>query len=86
MKRIAEASPRLIARIAAAFYVMVFVTGTFSLLVRSGVGYAAALLAGVFYIVVTLLFYFRRERATMAGAVEGHGRPVMTWRRIVVID
>jgi hypothetical protein len=27
MKRIAEASPRLIARIAAAFYVMVFVTG-----------------------------------------------------------
>jgi len=58
MKRIAEASPRLIARIAAAFYVMVFVTGIFSLLVRSGVGYATALLAGVFYIAVTLLFYY----------------------------
>src|SRR2546427_5055622 len=58
MKRIAEASPRLIARIAGAFYVMVFVTGIFSLLVRSGVGYAAALLAGMFYIVVTLLFYY----------------------------
>ena len=37
-------------------YVMVFVTGIFALFVRSGVGYAAGLIAGVFYIAVTLLF------------------------------
>src|SRR5688572_7680063 len=58
MKRIAEMSPRLIARLAGALYVVVFVTGIFSLFVRSGVGYAASLIAGVFYIAVTVLFYF----------------------------
>lgn len=57
MKAITK-SPKLIARIAGLVYVMVFVTGIFSLLSRSGVGYAAAMVAGVFYIVVTFLFYF----------------------------
>jgi Domain of unknown function (DUF4386) len=55
MKKILEASPRLMARIAAAFYVVVFVTGIYALVTRTG---AAGLIAGVFYIAVTVLFYF----------------------------
>jgi hypothetical protein len=51
-------SPRLIARIAGAIYLLVFVTGIFSLFVRSGIGVAAASLAGLLYVAVTLLFYF----------------------------
>jgi hypothetical protein len=58
MNKFVEASPRLAARIAALFYVVVFVTGTFSLFVRNKVGYAAGLVAGVVYIAVTVLFYF----------------------------
>jgi len=53
-----EESPRTTARIAAAFYVLVFVTGIFSLIVRSGVGVAAGLIGGVVYIAVTVLFYY----------------------------
>jgi len=52
------ASPKLIARIAGAIYVLVFVTGIFSLVVRSGIGVAAASVAGMLYIAVTVLFYF----------------------------
>ncbi len=51
-------SPRSIARIAGAVYVLVFVTGIFSLFVRSGIGVFAGSLAGLLYIAVTLLFYF----------------------------
>lgn len=58
MKQIVETSPRLIARVAGAFYVLVFVTGIYALLVRSRMGMAAGLIAGVFYIAVTVLFYF----------------------------
>ena len=58
MKTIAGRSPRVIARIAGAIYVLVFVSGIFSLLVRSGIGVAAASLAGLLYIAVTVLFYF----------------------------
>jgi uncharacterized protein DUF4386 len=57
-KRIAGRSPRLIARIAGLIYLLVFVTGIFSLFVRSGIGIAAGSLAGLLYIAVTLLFYF----------------------------
>lgn len=57
-KRKLRSSPRLIARIAGAIYVLVFVTGIFSLFVRSGIGVAAGSLAGLLYIAVTLLFYF----------------------------
>ena len=46
------------ARIAGGFYVVVFGTGIFALLVRGAVGNAAGLIAGVFYIAVTVLFYF----------------------------
>jgi hypothetical protein len=45
------------ARIAGVFYLIVFVTGGVALLVRGGVGSAAGLVAGLFYIAVTLLFY-----------------------------
>jgi hypothetical protein len=39
-------------------YLLVFVTGAFSLLVRTRAGLVAALIAGTLYIVVTVLFYF----------------------------
>ena len=58
MERLTKASPALLARIAGGVYLMVFVTGIFSLFVRSSVGLAAGLIAGALYIVVTLLFYF----------------------------
>ena len=44
------------ARIAGAFYLLVFVTGGFAL-VGGRVGAAAGLIAGLLYIVVTVLFY-----------------------------
>lgn len=55
---IAEQSPRSVARIAGLIYVMVFVTGVYSLFDRTGIGVAAAMIAGVLYIAVTVLFYF----------------------------
>jgi hypothetical protein len=45
------------ARIAGVCYLLVFVTGGLALVVRGGVGSAAGLIAGLFYIAVTLLFY-----------------------------
>ena len=45
------------ARIAGVSYLLVFVTGGLALVVRGGVGSAAGLIAGLFYIAVTLLFY-----------------------------
>ena len=56
MERVA-ASPNLKARIAGVFYLLTFLTGGFALLVRSRVGVAAGLVAGVCYIAVTLIFY-----------------------------
>jgi hypothetical protein len=57
MERMAAASPNVKARIAGVFYLLTFVTGIFALLVRSGLGVAAGLVAGACYIAVTLLFY-----------------------------
>ena len=45
------------ARIAGVFYLLVFVTGGLALVVRGLVGSTAGLMAGLFYIAVTLLFY-----------------------------
>jgi hypothetical protein len=45
------------ARFAGVVYLLVFVTGGLALVVRGGVGSAAGLIAGLLYIVVTLLFY-----------------------------
>ncbi len=58
MERIEKASPRRTARIAGVFYLLVFLTGIFSLMVRSPMGVAAGLIAGACYIAVTLLFYY----------------------------
>src|SRR5688572_819507 len=57
-EQITERSPRLIARIAGVIYVVVFVLGIFSLVVRGPVGFTAAMITGGFYIAVTVLFYF----------------------------
>ncbi len=56
MKRIAEASPRLKARIAGAFYLITFVTGILALVFVNG-RLIADLIADACYIAVTLLFY-----------------------------
>lgn len=53
-----EASPRRLARIAGAFYLLTFLTGIFAFLDRSKLGMAAGIIAGVFYMAVTLLFYY----------------------------
>jgi uncharacterized protein DUF4386 len=57
-ERFTERSPRVIARIAGVFYAVVFGLGIFSLIVRGRVGLTAAMIAGGFYIAVTVLFYF----------------------------
>jgi hypothetical protein len=57
MERLGAASPNVRARIAGVFYLLTFVTGGFALLVRTGLGVAAGLVAGGCYIAVTLLFY-----------------------------
>ena len=55
-KRIAEASPRLKARIAGVFYLLTFVTGIFALVFVRG-KLIANLTASACYVVVTILFY-----------------------------
>jgi len=55
-ERIAEASPRFKARIAGVFYLLVFVTGMFSLVSVRG-RLVANFIATVCYVAVTLLFY-----------------------------
>jgi hypothetical protein len=50
-------SPRLLARVAAFFYVLVFVTGGAALAVRGQLGSTLNLIATICYIVVTALFY-----------------------------
>jgi uncharacterized protein DUF4386 len=60
---------RRTARIAGAFYVVTFVSGTIALVTRgAGIGAAAGMLAGASYIAVTLLFYvlFRPVNATVS--------------------
>jgi Domain of unknown function (DUF4386) len=56
MKRIADASPQLKARIAGLFYLLTILAGAYALVFESG-GLAANLLATACYIAVTLLFY-----------------------------
>ena len=58
MERIADASPRLKARIAGVFYLLTFLAGGFALFVGGRYGSAAGLIAGACYIAVTGLFYF----------------------------
>ena len=58
MKRIAEVSPRLKARIAGVFYLVTFLTGGVALFVGGSLGMVAGLIAGASYVAVTLLFYY----------------------------
>lgn len=55
--RLADIAPGLKARIAGVFYLLTFLTGGYALAVRSPLGTAAGLVAGVCYIVVTVLLY-----------------------------
>jgi hypothetical protein len=55
---IIERSPKITARIAGLIYVAVFSLGIFSLFSRNAIGYAAAMISGLLYIAVTILFYF----------------------------
>ena len=55
---IIERSPKITARIAGLIYVVVFSLGIFSLFSRNAIGYAAAMISGLLYIAVTILFYF----------------------------
>ncbi|MBI2220299.1 MAG: DUF4386 domain-containing protein [Acidobacteria bacterium] len=58
MKQIAEASPRLKARVAGVFWLMVFMAGSLALFIRGGPLFSAAnIVAPLCYIVVTLLLY-----------------------------
>jgi hypothetical protein len=57
MERGAEFSPRVIVRLAAAFYLLTFATGSYALIDRGRAGVAAGMVAGASYIAVTLLFY-----------------------------
>ena len=56
-ERIAEASPRLKAKIAGAYYLLNIVTGALALFASGGWRVAAILVAASCYVVVTLLFY-----------------------------
>ncbi len=56
MERIAEASPRLKARIAGVFYLLTFLTGTSALVFVSG-SFVALFIATFCYVAVTLLLY-----------------------------
>jgi Domain of unknown function (DUF4386) len=52
-----EASPRPKARMAGAFYLLTFLTGTPALFLNGGLGMALGLVAGVCYVAVTILLY-----------------------------
>lgn len=55
---IVEASPGRNARMAGTFYLLTFLIGLPAFFIRSGLGVALGLIAGMRYIVVTLLFYY----------------------------
>ncbi len=55
--RLADIAPGLKARVAGVFYLLTFLTGGYALAVRSPLGTAAGLVAGLCYIVVTVLLY-----------------------------
>jgi Domain of unknown function (DUF4386) len=58
MRRIGEASPRFKARIAGVFYLLAILTGVFAVYIVGGrLGFIAELIAGLFYILATLLLY-----------------------------
>jgi uncharacterized protein DUF4386 len=52
-----KSSPRSKARLAGVFYLLTFIGGGLALIIGGKVGMIAALIAGVCYIAVTLLFY-----------------------------
>lgn len=67
-------SPQSLARVAGGFYLIVFLAGGYALIVGGRSGVVAGLIAGVCYIVVTLLFYYlfrpvNRRLSLLAAAV-----------------
>jgi hypothetical protein len=53
----AEASPRFKARITVVFYLVTILTGLIVLFAHSRLGLVVGLIASVFYLAVTVLFY-----------------------------
>jgi hypothetical protein len=56
-KRINAASPRLMPRLVAVYYLFTILTGTFVLFFHSGRAFAADLILGGFYLSLTIVLY-----------------------------
>jgi hypothetical protein len=56
-RRLGEASPRFKARIAVAFYLLTILTGAVVFFLGGRLGFTVDVVASVFYIAVTALFY-----------------------------
>lgn len=62
-RRIAEASPRFKARIAVVFYLLTILTGVAVFFLGGKLGFVVDVIAAVFYIAITALFYVLTKRA-----------------------
>jgi hypothetical protein len=57
MERIAEASPRLQAKLVGVYYLITILTGAFILFFHGRSAFTADIVAAVFYLAVTILLY-----------------------------
>ena len=78
IRRIADASPFVKARVAGVFYLVTFVTGGYALMAGGRSGAAAGLIAGACYLAVTFLFYdlfkpVNRSLSLLAAAISVAG-------------
>jgi hypothetical protein len=62
-KRITPATPRLMTRFVAVYYLFTILTGTFVLFFHSGRAFAADLILSGFYLLLTVFLYARSKAA-----------------------